>query len=94
MTNTNERRRDTRRPLHEDVQIRVVDEKIEVIARCSNISASGMLVQSPSMIKVGSQLSISLPKNENGFDADGEVIRVVKDNKHFLIAIRLTDIQQ
>ncbi|NRB40807.1 MAG: PilZ domain-containing protein [Pseudomonadales bacterium] len=94
MNKPNERRHDSRRPLHEDVQIRVVDEKLEVIARCSNMSASGMLVQSPEMIKVGSKLSISLPNEAIGFDADGEVIRVVKDDKHFLIAIKLSDIKQ
>lgn len=93
MTDHIERRIDSRRPLHEDVQIRVIDDNFEVVARCSNMSSSGILVQSPEMIKVGSQLSISLLNNENGFEADGEVIRVVKDDKHFLIAIKLSKVQ-
>ena len=94
MNNPSERRKEIRRPLHEDVQIRVIDDKLEIIGHCCNLSTSGMLVKSAETIKVGSQLSISLPNQEIGFDADGEVLRVVKDDKHFLIAIKLSDIKQ
>lgn len=92
--NIEERRQEHRKPLNQDIQIRVVDDKQEVVAHCCNLSASGMLVQSSELIKVGAELSISLPDEKLGFDADGEVMRVVKDDKHYLIAIKLSNIKR
>ncbi len=92
--NSIERRSEHRRPLNEALQLRVINEKLEVTAHCCNLSSSGMLVQVNEHIKVGSLLSISLPNDEIGFDADGEVIRVVKDEKQYLMAIKLSNIKQ
>ena len=95
-----EKRRENRTPLHANVDITVVADKQTIIARCCNMSSSGILVQAPCSIKVGSALSITLSETKAnsekgiGFAADGEVIRVVKDDNFYLIAIKLDNIQR
>lgn len=88
-----ERRSEQRSLINKSIDIRVINEKQQVTANCCNMSKTGILVQSQVLIKVGTELSLSLTDDEYGFDADGEVIRVVKDEKQYLIAIKLSNIK-
>jgi hypothetical protein len=89
-----ERRNEQRSLINKDIEIRVINDKQQVTAHCCNMSKSGILVQSQTLIKVGTELSLSLTDNQYGFDADGEVIRVVKDERQYLLAIKLSNIKQ
>ncbi len=85
-----EKRSEIRIPLHCDVNLVDINDGTTVTGRCCNISPSGMLVQLTQHVKVGTDLDISLTDDKVGeFNAKGNIIRVVRDDKLYLTAIKL-----
>ncbi|CAA0091556.1 Uncharacterised protein [BD1-7 clade bacterium] len=87
--NYTEKRSEKRIPLHCDVTLVDKEDATTVTGRCCNLSTSGMLVQLSEHVKVGTLLDISLTDESVGeFEASGEIIRVVRDDKLYLTAIK------
>jgi CheY-like chemotaxis protein len=69
----------------------------EVVGRARNLSATGLLLETSTPLKVGASLELKffLPKTKSSLDLKGEVMRVLKGADETLeIGIRFVDLSQ
>ena len=87
-----EKRSEIRLPINAKIDITLKEDNFKLQGVCCNMSASGILVRTKEKIKPGTELLLQMSEGKLDFSADGEVIRLVEDEKHFLVAIKLSNI--
>lgn len=84
-----DRRAEVRLPINAAITLTILPDNYKIEGVCCNMSASGILIRSKEKVKAGTQLLLTMQEGKIDFSSEGEVIRLVEDDKEYLIAIKL-----
>ncbi len=82
-----EKRREKRITIKSDVKVKDIAENYTIITECCNYSKSGILVKASENLRVGTKVTIEILNEQHPLEAEGSIVRIVRDEKIYLTAI-------
>ncbi len=97
MINFDDKRGFYRMMVNSMVNVTVVDDEVNqvVFATCRDLSATGMALELPTPMEMGTLVKVGVDASSNGvhaFDAKGKVVRITEEGSDcYLIGIEITE---